>query len=307
MQEAVFHVKRLLLELAEQRRLLVYTDLHAHANKRGAFFLGNCLRGEPHAWNVALARMMALNSPHFDLDHCSFSAAGMHTADKYDPGMTKEGSGRVAIYAATGLYNAVTMEVNYATGRAVTANLPQAPGVDLPGSLFERKAPVLYDVSHWTQIGQALAVSILDLHGHNCHSVLPASQYGSLHGLISTLLKHSKNRGQEDVFVGEPCAVPPVVPETVEVCTGCIAARAPKKPEPLRTRSASNGALTRQTTNRARPSTPQASAVKARQTPRARQAAVLAPTQLHFPAGHARPPRRGRSLLPPAGRSRGAS
>ena len=51
-------------------------DCHGHANKRGCFLYGNAGRPE-HGWNPVFARLMAMNSPHFDLDGCNFSSANM--------------------------------------------------------------------------------------------------------------------------------------------------------------------------------------------------------------------------------------
>ena len=52
--------------------------------------------------NMLYPRLVALNSPHLDFEHCVFSEKNMHSTDKRD-GMSKEGSGRVALHKATGI------------------------------------------------------------------------------------------------------------------------------------------------------------------------------------------------------------
>ena len=47
-------------------------------------------------------RLVSLNSAHLDFDHCVFSEKNMYMSDKRE-GLSKEGSGRVALYKATGI------------------------------------------------------------------------------------------------------------------------------------------------------------------------------------------------------------
>ncbi len=82
--------------------LAFYVDLHAHACKRGCFFYGNYFSNLiEQTENMLFPRLVSLNSPHLDFEQCVFSEKNMSTADKRD-GMSKEGSGRVAMYKATG-------------------------------------------------------------------------------------------------------------------------------------------------------------------------------------------------------------
>ena len=91
------------LSITKQSGIALYIDLHAHATKRGCFLYGNYFQDEmEQTENMLFPKLVALNSPHLDFDHCVFSEKNMYTSDKRD-GMSKEGSGRVAIYKATGI------------------------------------------------------------------------------------------------------------------------------------------------------------------------------------------------------------
>jgi len=47
-------------------------------------------------------KLISMNTAHFDFTGCNFTERNMYTKDKRD-GMSKEGSGRVAIYKAIGI------------------------------------------------------------------------------------------------------------------------------------------------------------------------------------------------------------
>ena len=62
-----------------QSGVAMYIDLHAHATKRGCFFYGNFLEDEKcQVENMLYPRLVALNTPHLDFEHCLFSAKNMY-------------------------------------------------------------------------------------------------------------------------------------------------------------------------------------------------------------------------------------
>jgi hypothetical protein len=72
-----------------------------------------------------------MNSPWFEYKGCDFSLKGMSGKDKRDNGLTKDGSGRVGIYKATGCSHCYTLECNYNEGLA-TNFIPNCTNVLLP-------------------------------------------------------------------------------------------------------------------------------------------------------------------------------
>lgn len=96
------------LAVTKQSGVAAYIDLHAHASKRGCFMYGNYFKDQAeHVECMLLPCLVSLNSAHFDFDHCLFSEKNMYAGDKRD-GCSKEGSGRVALYKATGIIHRFT-------------------------------------------------------------------------------------------------------------------------------------------------------------------------------------------------------
>ena len=89
------------LKATEESGVAFYVDLHGHASKRGCFIYGNHFEMDQHqAQCMLLPKLISLNSAHFDFQACVFSEKNMHATDKN--GMSKEGSGRVALHSASG-------------------------------------------------------------------------------------------------------------------------------------------------------------------------------------------------------------
>ena len=90
-----------------------YVDLHGHASKRGCFIYGNYFENEDtQIENMLFPKLMSMNTAHFDFTGCNFTERNMYTKDKRD-GLSKEGSGRVAIYKALGIIHRYAFFKNF--------------------------------------------------------------------------------------------------------------------------------------------------------------------------------------------------
>ncbi|XP_053688151.1 uncharacterized protein LOC128737518 isoform X2 [Sabethes cyaneus] len=169
----------------EKSNMFLYIDLHGHASKKGVFMYGNHLPSTIEAVEcMLLPRLMSLNSQHFHYDACNFSERNMYYKGKRD-GLSKEGSGRVAIYKCTGLIKSYTLECNYNTGKSV--NILPLKGKETPSTKVQSPVPPKYTPAVFEEVGRALAPSILDLTNSNPQSRLPNSEFRTLQGLRNTL------------------------------------------------------------------------------------------------------------------------
>jgi hypothetical protein len=57
---------------------------------------------ESYTQCMLFPKLISMNSSHFDFTACNFTEKNMYSRDRRD-GMSKEGSGRVAVYKMTGL------------------------------------------------------------------------------------------------------------------------------------------------------------------------------------------------------------
>ena len=159
--------------------LLFYVDTHGHASKRGCFFYGNALPLEQQVGAVLFAKLVSLNSRWFDFNGCVFSLRNMYRPDKRD-GLSKAGSGRVSVYRMTDLTFVYTLECNYNTGRFVNKLAPPHVPTKLEGAAALSPPPPplrsltpKYSPATWGDVGKAIAISVLDILGHN-----PATRLG---------------------------------------------------------------------------------------------------------------------------------
>ena len=66
---------------------------------------------------------MSLNCLNFDINECNFSEKIMNIKDKN--GLSREGSGRVALNKESGLVHCYTLECNYHNGRRINFLSPK--------------------------------------------------------------------------------------------------------------------------------------------------------------------------------------
>ncbi|XP_070591063.1 cytosolic carboxypeptidase-like protein 5 isoform X8 [Erythrolamprus reginae] len=173
--------------------LAYYVDLHGHASKRGCFMYGNNISDENgQVENMLFPKLISMNSAHFDFTGCNFSEKNMYAKDKRD-GQSKEGSGRVAIYKASGIIHSYTLECNYNTGRAVNT-VPAAchdNGRATPPPL--PTFPSKYTVELFEQVGRALAIAALDMAECNPWPRIVLSEHSCLSNLRAWMLKHVRS------------------------------------------------------------------------------------------------------------------
>uniref|UniRef100_A0A8C5L2C2 Cytosolic carboxypeptidase-like protein 5 n=1 Tax=Jaculus jaculus TaxID=51337 RepID=A0A8C5L2C2_JACJA len=170
-----------------------YVDLHGHASKRGCFMYGNSFSDEStQVENMLYPKLISLNSAHFDFQGCNFSEKNMYARDRRD-GQSKEGSGRVAIYKASGIIHSYTLECNYNTGRSVNS-IPAACHDNGRASPPPPPAfPSRYTVELFEQVGRAMAIAALDMAECNPWPRIVLSEHNSLTNLRAWMLKHVRN------------------------------------------------------------------------------------------------------------------
>lgn len=194
LQPSIFAAKSLIDYYAEEGKLAVYLDFHAHASKRGCFIYGNVLNNlDDQIQNQLYCKLISLNSAHFDYDACLFSKDHMSRIDMCDQakGLSAEGSGRVATYLKHKLIHSYTIECNYNTSRV--GNEIAAPDVDPGGSTVTIASafttnPEKYTPSIYHGVGRACVVAILDLRGHNPCSRIPKSKFKTLDRIRSSIM-----------------------------------------------------------------------------------------------------------------------
>lgn len=106
-------------------------------------------------------------------------------------GLSKEGSGRVAIYKTTGLIKSYTLESNYNMAKCV--NMLPPKGKEQISKVLNLSPPK-FTPSIFDEVGRALGPSILDLTNSNPSSRLINSEFRTLQGLRNAL-KNEISRG----------------------------------------------------------------------------------------------------------------
>ena len=173
----ILAMKKLFLVQHATGRLTTYIDFHAHATKRGCFMYGNAHIGEKYVENLLFPTLLSLNCEHFDIDACNFTLKNMKTRGKKD-GLSKQGTGRVALYRETGMVQCYTLEANYNRG--------------LPTD--QEPCPPPYTIEMFRNLGEAVGVSLLDMIRQNPSSVLPSTPYQNLSGLRSALARSANSK-----------------------------------------------------------------------------------------------------------------
>jgi hypothetical protein len=175
-----------------------YMDLHGHAAKRGCFIYGNSLENELYqVENVLFAKLIAISSQHFDFEGCNFSVKNMYMRDKRE-GLSKEGSGRVAMYKTLGLIHSYTLECCYASGRVMNTIVPAINSSVSRNSMvsppLHSDIPPKFLPEHYMDVGKAVAIAALDIVEMNPNTRIPNTSFGSLEALRNWLKFYIRSR-----------------------------------------------------------------------------------------------------------------
>ncbi|CAH1114197.1 unnamed protein product [Psylliodes chrysocephalus] len=174
---------------ANESGLYLYIDLHGHASKKGVFMYGNHFDDiDRNVECMLLPKLMSLNNHNFHFHACNFTERNMYLKDKRD-GMSRAGSGRVAVLSLTGIIKSYTLECNYNTGRLVNVLPPTIK--ESHGKVHTICIPPKYTPQTFEEVGRALGVSILDLTGNNPFTRLPNSEFHTIAGLRDWLKQMS--------------------------------------------------------------------------------------------------------------------
>lgn len=106
-------------------------------------------------------------------------------------GLSKEGSGRVAVYKSTGLIKSYTLESNYNMAKSVNILPPKGKEVSCK---IHNLIPPKFTPAIFEEVGRALGPSLLDLTSSNPCSRIGNSEFRSLQGLRNSL-KNEISRG----------------------------------------------------------------------------------------------------------------
>ncbi|RNA14402.1 cytosolic carboxypeptidase 5 isoform X5 [Brachionus plicatilis] len=177
-----------------------YVDLHGHAAKRGCFIYGNSIDNELYQIeNVLFAKLVSMNSQHFDFEGSNFSVKNMFMKDKRE-GLSKEGSGRVAMYKILGLIHSYTLECSYASGRTMNTISAAAncnPRLGTISPPLHTDLPPKFQTEHYADVGKALAIAALDISEANPHTRVNNTSFGNLETIRNWIKFYirSKNGG----------------------------------------------------------------------------------------------------------------
>lgn len=182
------------IEKPEKSNLFLYMDFHGHASKKGIFMYGNHFQSTNEAVEcMLLPRLMGINCHHFHCDACNFSERNMYRREKRD-GLSKEGSGRVAVFKMTGLIKCYTLESNYNTGKYVNIlpNRVKEINQKPPNIVPPKYTPAIYE-----EVGRALGPSILDITNSNSLSRIYNSEFRSIQALRIAIRNEIERHGSQ--------------------------------------------------------------------------------------------------------------
>ena len=114
-------------------------------------------------------------------------------------GLSREGSGRVGIFKATGLVNCYTLECHYQTGRRINMLTPKLNldngDIEAEEAVTDRNSKIYKDVRTpnyttdiFEDVGHAVCIALLEWVELNPISRMPTSHYKNLDSLRKELI-----------------------------------------------------------------------------------------------------------------------
>lgn len=148
--------------------------------------------------NMLFPRLISLNSLNFDFQECSFSEKLMNAKDG-GSGLSREGSGRVGMWKATGCVHCYTLECHYQTGRRINAITPKwnhdTQEIEPEDMVTDRNSKIYkdtrtpnYTVDIFEDVGRSVAIALLEFANCNPISRMHTSHYKNLESLKKELI-----------------------------------------------------------------------------------------------------------------------
>lgn len=144
----IYHTKKLIVKLANERPLALYCDLHGHSRRKNIFMYGNNHYDCPEQTRSFPFLMSKIAQPHFSYDYSRFSYC-----------RTKEQTGRIAVWRELGSKNPniFTMEASFCGPKPVKFEPHRG----------SKKAPTLNELNyHFT------TQDLMDAGTHLCQTIL---------------------------------------------------------------------------------------------------------------------------------------
>ncbi|CAD8155599.1 unnamed protein product [Paramecium pentaurelia] len=194
----IYAIKEYLIRLHQTGRFLGYIDLHAHASQKGAFIYGNQLNQlSQQISNCIIPKLITLYSQIFDYDACNFTEKNMYAADKGD-GLSKEGSGRVALHKICGIIHSYTLECNYNIGKLTNFTYEESEDNSYKENNLEENIilgtldttkPIskFFTIEDYEQVGVGIVNAFLDYNLLNPRSKITESPFKTLANLKTYL------------------------------------------------------------------------------------------------------------------------
>lgn len=196
---APYCIRMLLNTLAEEKKLALFIDMHAHANKKGTFFYGNSMSSSHQLQALLYSKLVQLNTPYFEFSNCNFTESNMFATGKAGKG--KDNSSRVVVYLDTGFPLSFTIEASHVAGKSFSP-ISSIPGfTDDTQDTQPVNANVRYSPLTFADTGRGLLLALLDLKGYNPISRIPQTMFHSVRGVTLWLQRQLQVEVAERLFV----------------------------------------------------------------------------------------------------------